>query len=73
THPYQFHVLRQHPKTMQYRDQGLIKDIGDSGDPVHPTTSVRTVFSKALNIHLKLPIHVKNTNLIRTNELQQIE
>ncbi|MBN4890343.1 hypothetical protein IDG70_07780, partial [Staphylococcus sp. EG-SA-26] len=33
----------------------------------------RTVFSKALNIYLKLPIHVKITNFIRTNDLEQIE
>ncbi len=44
---------------MQYSEQGLIKDLGVSGDSVYPTSSVRTVFSKALNIYLKLPIHVK--------------
>ncbi|MGV1143706.1 IucA/IucC family protein [Staphylococcus aureus] len=51
----------------------LIKDLGVSGDLVYPTSSVRTVFSKALNIYLKLPIHVKITNFIRTNDLEQIE
>ncbi len=67
THPYQINVLRQHPQYMQYSEQGLIKDLGVSGDSVYPTSSVRTVFSKALNIYLKLPIHVKITNFIRTN------
>ncbi|WP_088811233.1 L-2,3-diaminopropanoate--citrate ligase SbnE [Staphylococcus argenteus] len=72
-HPYQIGVLRQHPQFIQYREQGLIKDLGVSGDIVYPTSSVRTVFSKALNIYLKLPIHVKITNFIRTNDLEQIE
>ncbi|GJF44506.1 IucA/IucC family protein [Staphylococcus argenteus] len=72
-HPYQIGVLRQHPQFIQYSDQGLIKDLGVSGDIVYPTSSVRTVFSKALNIYLKLPIHVKITNFIRTNDLEQIE
>ena len=72
-HPYQINVLRQHPQYMQYSEQGLIKDLGVSGDSVYPTSSVRTVFSKALNIYLKLPIHVKITNFIRTNDLEQIE
>ena len=64
-HPYQINVLRQHPQYMQYSEQGLIKDLGVSGDSVCPTSSVRTVFSKALNIYLKLPIHVKITNFMR--------
>ncbi|MBE2138959.1 L-2,3-diaminopropanoate--citrate ligase SbnE [Staphylococcus argenteus] len=72
-HPYQIGVLRQHPQFIQYSEQGLIKDLGVSGDIVYPTSSVRTVFSKALNIYLKLPIHVKITNFIRTNDLEQIE
>ncbi|MGT0298667.1 IucA/IucC family protein [Staphylococcus aureus] len=57
-------MLRQHPQYMQYSEQGLIKDLGVSGYLVYPTSSVRTVFSKALNIYLKLPItYVKITNL----------
>ncbi|OMH94227.1 L-2,3-diaminopropanoate--citrate ligase SbnE [Staphylococcus argenteus] len=72
-HPYQIGVLRQHPQFIQYSEQGLIKDLDVSGDIVYPTSSVRTVFSKALNIYLKLPIHVKITNFIRTNDLEQIE
>ncbi len=72
-HPYQIGVLRQHPHFIQYSEQGLIKDLGVSGDIVYPTSSVRTVFSRTLNIYLKLPIHVKITNFIRTNDLEQIE
>lgn len=72
-HPYQIGILKCHPQFIQYNEQGLIKDLGISGEYVYPTSSVRTVFSKTLNVYLKLPIHVKITNFIRTNDFEQIE
>lgn len=72
-HPYQITVLKDNAKFKQWMDDGLIKDIGISGHYVYPTSSVRTVFSKELNIYLKLPINVKITNFVRTNDYEQVE
>ncbi len=57
-HPYQINVLRQHPQYMQYSEQGLIKDLGVSGDFGTRRLRLELFISKALNIYLKLPIHI---------------
>ncbi|ARJ52007.1 IucA/IucC family protein [Staphylococcus lutrae] len=72
-HPYQIAVLKQEPVIQQYLANGRIQDLGQRGDVVYPTSSVRTVFSKKLNIYLKLPIQVRLTNFIRTNDFEQIQ
>ncbi|EGQ2751392.1 siderophore biosynthesis protein SbnE [Staphylococcus pseudintermedius] len=72
-HPYQIEVLKQQPTIQQHLANGTIQDLGQRGHVVYPTSSVRTVFVKALNIYLKLPIQVKITNFVRTNDFEQIE
>ncbi len=46
THPYQINVLRQHPQYMQYSEQGLIKDLGVSGDLVYRRLRLELYFQK---------------------------
>lgn len=72
-HPYQMRHLQEDPVFKAQLDCGRIIDLGQRGRSVYPTSSVRTVFEKELNIYLKLPIHVKITNFIRTNNFEQIE
>jgi len=72
-HPYQINVLKAQATFKQWFQEGLIKEIGVTGYEVYPTSSVRTVFSKDLNIYLKLPIHVQITNFVRTNDYEQVE
>ncbi|MDN5906974.1 MAG: siderophore biosynthesis protein SbnE, partial [Staphylococcus equorum] len=72
-HPYQITGLKDNAKFKQWMDDGFIKDIGISGHYVYPTSSVRTVFSKEHNVYLKLPINVKITNFVRTNDHEQVE
>ena len=71
-HPYQMGVLQQQPAFQEAMRQGRIKDLGQRGTYVYPTSSVRTVFSKVHNIYLKLPIKVKITNFVRTNNEEQL-
>lgn len=72
-HPYQMRGLKADPNFDDMLQKGYIKDLGIRGRSVYPTSSVRTVFEKDLNVYLKLPIHVKITNFIRTNDHEQIE
>lgn len=72
-HPYQMRQLQAQPTFKDKLDRGLIQDLGQRGRWVYPTSSVRTVFEKERNVYLKLPIHVKITNFVRTNNFEQIE
>nr|WP_269667662.1 IucA/IucC family protein [Staphylococcus arlettae] len=72
-HPFQLTVLQDNADFQQWVTQGLIKLIGERGHVLYPTSSVRTVFAKELNIYLKLPIQVKITNFVRTNDYEQVE
>ncbi|MBJ3773828.1 hypothetical protein JEQ20_25555, partial [Klebsiella pneumoniae] len=50
-HPFQLTVLQDNADFQQWVTQGLIKLIGERGHVLYPTSSVRTVFAKELNIY----------------------
>nr|WP_279016790.1 IucA/IucC family protein [Staphylococcus schleiferi] len=72
-HPFQIDILKQNGLFKVWCAKGLVRVYGPCGDEVYPTSSVRTVFAKHLNFYLKLPIQVKITNFVRTNDFEQIE
>ncbi|MET7616673.1 IucA/IucC family protein [Streptomyces sp. NPDC005408] len=66
-HPWQARELRHRPAVAALLDAGLLHDLGPSGDPWHPTSSVRTVHRPGAPAMLKLSLGVRITNSRREN------
>ncbi|NLU65710.1 iron transporter [Streptomyces sp. HNM0574] len=68
-HPWQARELRQRPGTARLLELGLLRDLGEGGDPWHPTSSVRTVLQSGAtpSAMLKLSLGVRITNSRREN------
>ncbi|USB31594.1 IucA/IucC family protein [Paenibacillus sp. YPG26] len=71
THPWQSEYLLQQAKVRSWIQSGKLKFLGSLGPEQYPTSSVRTVWSPEQSFYLKLPIHVRITNFIRTNNEEQ--
>ncbi|MFD2171870.1 IucA/IucC family protein [Tumebacillus lipolyticus] len=72
-HPWQADHLLGWPDVQDLIQSGLLVYLGPLGAPVHPTSSVRTVWSAELPCYLKLPLNVRITNFIRVNPLDQLQ
>ncbi|ARU61544.1 hypothetical protein CBW65_11380 [Tumebacillus avium] len=72
-HPWQAKHLLTWPEVQELIQSGQLVYLGALGVPVHPTSSVRTVWSPELAAYLKLPLNVRITNFIRVNPLDQLE
>lgn len=70
-HPWQSDYLRSLVSIKRGIGEGKLIELGDLGEEWHPTSSVRTVWSKDRPYYLKLPIHVRITNFVRTNDEEQ--
>lgn len=70
-HPWQARYLLKLEEVQAAVTKGSIVDFGRLGQPVYPTSSIRTVWNRTQNIFYKLPLHVRITNFIRTNSLEQ--
>ncbi|WP_433946647.1 IucA/IucC family protein [Paenibacillus sp. SN-8-1] len=70
-HPWQSEYLLQQARIRSWIDGGKLKYLGSLGDWQYPSSSVRTVWSPAQSFYLKLPLHVRITNFIRTNNEEQ--
>ncbi|MEV6395820.1 IucA/IucC family protein [Streptomyces sp. NPDC051907] len=66
-HPWQARDLKHRPAVAALVDAGLLHDLGPSGDPWHPTSSVRTVHLPGAPAMLKLSLGVRITNSRREN------
>ncbi|MFD7442711.1 IucA/IucC family protein [Streptomyces sp. NPDC059909] len=66
-HPWQARELGHRPAVAELLDAGLLHDLGPSGDPWHPTSSVRTVHRPGAPAMLKLSLGVRITNSRREN------
>ncbi|MGW2561941.1 IucA/IucC family protein [Streptomyces sp. NPDC001514] len=66
-HPWQARELGHRPAVTELLDAGLLHDLGPSGDPWHPTSSVRTVHRPGAPAMLKLSLGVRITNSRREN------
>lgn len=70
-HPWQYDYLHSLDSVRRGIDEGKLVALGEWGDPWYPTSSVRTVWSNVRTYYLKLPLHVRITNFIRTNDEEQ--
>ena len=66
-HPWQARELALRPGVAALFDDGLLHDLGPSGDPWFPTSSVRTVHRPGAAAMLKLSLGVRITNSRREN------
>ncbi|ASS76452.1 hypothetical protein CIG75_16795 [Tumebacillus algifaecis] len=72
-HPWQAKHLLGWPEVQELIQCGQLVYLGPLGVAVHPTSSVRTVWSPGLGVYIKLPINVRITNFIRVNPLDQLQ
>ncbi|RUT35892.1 hypothetical protein EJP77_02505 [Paenibacillus zeisoli] len=70
-HPWQSEYLLRQSSIRRWIDEGKLIYLGSLGDRQYPSSSVRTVWSPAQSFYLKLPLHVRITNFIRTNNEEQ--
>jgi len=73
SHPWQADHLKTWPEVQELLEQGLLVDLGPLGEPVYPTSSVRTVWDPTHAYFFKLPLNVRITNFVRVNPLEQLE
>lgn len=66
-HPWQAREIRHRPAVAGLFDAGLLHDLGPSGGPWHPTSSVRTVYRPGAPAMLKLSLGLRITNSCREN------
>ena len=66
-HPWQARELAHRPAVRQLLDAGRLHDLGSSGRPWYPTSSVRTVYQPGSPFMLKLSLGLRITNSRREN------
>ncbi|MFC8247260.1 IucA/IucC family protein [Streptomyces chartreusis] len=66
-HPWQLREVRHRPDSAALFDASLLVDLGDHGEPWHPTSSVRTVYRSGAPAMLKLSLGLRITNSRREN------
>ncbi|MFJ8014974.1 IucA/IucC family protein [Streptomyces sp. NPDC096339] len=64
-HPWQYEMLREHPRLRAAFDRGDILDLGEAGRPFAATASVRTLYDGAA--FLKFSLNIRITNCLRKN------
>jgi siderophore synthetase component len=72
-HPWQAEHLSEWKEVKKLRQEGKMVYLGPLGDPVFPTSSVRTVWDRENGYFYKLPLNVRITNFIRVNPLEQLK
>lgn len=65
-HPYQARVLARDPTLALLEAEGSARWLGPLGDPVWPTSSVRTVVDTVTGASWKLPLRARLTHFVRT-------
>ncbi|WP_199431443.1 IucA/IucC family protein [Qaidamihabitans albus] len=71
-HPWQARYLLARPDVAGLVERGALLPLGPLGRPVYPTSSVRTVCDPAFPASWKLPLHVRITNFVRNNPIEQL-
>lgn len=72
-HPWEVERLLANPLLQEARGRGWIEPLGTRGMPLHPTSSVRTLYHAELDYFLKMSIHVRLTNCVRKNAWYELE
>ncbi|GLZ47688.1 L-2,3-diaminopropanoate--citrate ligase SbnE [Actinomycetospora sp. NBRC 106375] len=70
-HPFQARVLAGDPTLALLEAEGSARWLGPLGDPVWPTSSVRTVVDTVTGAAWKLPLRARLTHFVRTTPVEQ--
>jgi siderophore synthetase component len=71
-HPWQANYLKKIKEVQELLELGRMIDLGEMGNQIYPTSSVRTVWDPFHRYIFKLPLNVRITNFIRVNPLEQL-
>ncbi|MQA62547.1 MAG: IucA/IucC family siderophore biosynthesis protein [Actinophytocola sp.] len=71
-HPWQANYLLRQPRVTDLVREGTLVALGELGEPVYPTSSVRTVCDPSFPTSWKLPLHVRITNFVRNNPVEHL-
>lgn len=71
-HPWQARHLARNPTVRALVDDGAIVSLGERGEAVYPTSSLRTVCDSASGTSWKLPLHVRVTNFVRNTPAEHL-
>lgn len=71
-HPWQAQYVKRDERVRQMLREKTLIDLGPLGSTVYPTSSVRTVWDPERGYFFKLPLHVRITNFIRENTVEQV-
>jgi siderophore synthetase component len=75
-HPWQMKYVCAQPKVRKLLTQNKLINLGpigaEQGQSIYPTSSVRTVWDARESLFYKLPLHVRITNFIRENTVDQV-
>jgi siderophore synthetase component len=72
-HPWELEHLQAQPEVADLFERGALVDLGPLGDPVTPTTSVRTVYGESWPWQLKFSLHVRVTNSLRVTLPKELD
>jgi siderophore synthetase component len=72
-HPWEVERLLAHPLLREAQARGWIEPLGERGDKLYPTSSIRTLYHPQLDYFLKMSIHVRLTNCVRKNAWYELE
>lgn len=70
-HPFQARLLARDPTLALLEAEGGVRWLGPLGDPVWPTSSVRTVVDGVTGASWKLPLRARLTHFVRTTPPEQ--
>ena len=72
-HPWEVARVLADPLVRRAQEQGLIEYLGSLGQPMYPTSSVRTLYHPQLAYFMKFSMHVRLTNCVRKNAWYELD
>ncbi|MNM10354.1 N(2)-citryl-N(6)-acetyl-N(6)-hydroxylysine synthase [compost metagenome] len=72
-HPWEVARVLADPLVRRAQQQGLIEYLGPLGQPMYPTSSVRTLYHPQLAYFMKFSMHVRLTNCVRKNAWYELD
>lgn len=72
-HPWQLAQLRHDPRVAELLRRGLLRELGEHGDPVTPTSSLRTLYHERSAWQLKCSLSVRVTNSMRVTLPRELD
>jgi siderophore synthetase component len=72
-HPWEVARVLADPLVCRAQEHGLIEYLGPLGQPMYPTSSVRTLYHPQLAYFMKFSMHVRLTNCVRKNAWYELD